>query len=252
MITLLTGLAYTSPAVAVLAIDHAIFKVHIYKTKQLAALHLFLQSNDNRKSIVFVTSINDLYQIQDEKDIFGFVLFEDIELMNKISNINILDATSLEDVWSRKLISPKELNSALDKECSTKFEIPQLDIEKNLTKDVTFRSLVVEVEKMLKNEELALNFVENACKYASGLHTKRNWTAKVRKPLLASGISVETMVELEKWLDATSDAKSLKKAYTKLVETGWSVDKAANEYKADVTDLAYIVEVIGVEKKSKK
>lgn len=252
----LTGLAYTSPAVAVLAIDHKLYKVHIYQSGQLAALHLFLQSADSRKSIVFVTSISDLAYIREEENIWGIVLFEDVEAMQKITGITIIDGVENSAQWNRRQVSPIELNNVLSRQDTTKFDITEdaLEFASKLTTPITFRELLCGILQKLSElgkEHEQLIFRESTCKYIVGLATKRQWSTKVLKPILALGIDVNSLVELEKWLDTTVAAKALKKSYNRIVESACSADKAAAEFKADVTDLNYIIEVIGVQKRKK-
>lgn len=251
----LCGLAFTSPGVIVIAIDRKEFKVHLFKTGQLAQLQLFVNSEDTRKTIILVSSVFDLKQIQDIKNIHSFILFEDIEVMKKIQGINILDIVNDGTEWKRVTVTSTKLNAAL-REIGNSFTITEESIsyEQELTSEITFRHLISDVVKKLesaKNKELVDNFVEYACKYTVGLVAKRSWTTKVRKPLLATkGISVETLVELEKWF-ATDFAKTLGKSYYKMAEEGLSLDEATKKLKPNLEDLKYIINLIGMQQGQK-
>lgn len=254
----LLGLAFTSPGVTVLAIDRQIFKVHLYQTGQLATLQLFVNSEDTRQTIILVSSIFDLKQIQDTKNIHSFILFEDVAVMKNIEGIHILDIEEDEAAISgyRRIgITATKLNAAL-RELKGPFTLTEeaISFEQELTSEITFRALVADIVKKLSTlkdaEKVTTDFLEYVCKYTVGLLAKRSWTTKVRKPFLAQGISVETLVELEKWLD-TAAARALRKSYYSIVEENLSLENTAKKWNPNLADIKYIIELIGAEKGQK-
>ena len=148
----LCGLAFTSPGVVVIAIDRQEFKVHFYQTGQLAAFQLFVNSEDTRKTVILVSSVFDLKQIQDTEKVHSFLLFEDVETMKKIQGINILDIVEgdTDTEWERINVTRTKLNAAL-RESQRPFVITDAAIsyEQELTSEITFRDLVADIIKKL-------------------------------------------------------------------------------------------------------
>jgi len=242
--TNLVGLAFTTPAIAVMVIDRARFRVHFYQNKP-AELHAFLQEADERLPIVLVDSAQDLRRIADVEGIHAFLLSEDPRVLSEIQGATLLDAKP--DKYSgfqKVLIRPEILNAALLKKGSFSFTQEAVDAMSALRDDVTLRELV----QTVSDKTLEEDFVSNICLYAVGLLQKRSWISRVQKPALAAGISVERMAELEKFVETAPSAEMLWRAYYDHAEAGVPLKDAVAAFEADEKDLEFVISHIGAKK----
>lgn len=252
----LIGLAYTNPAITVVAINNNLFKVHLYEKGQLTNLNLFLQSIDARKSVILVTSVEDLEQIQNIKNIHSFILFDELEILKNIDNIKILDVDK--KTQTVNYVTPQFLNETLQQNFNNNFIISKkaLDYRKKMTSKITFKDMVTELLEILiklkKQNTFIEEFLIKTCQYAVNLISKKLWIKDIRNTLVSLNINVENIVELEKWLTSNTDVKNLAKAYYMIAEEGETlvnvVKKIPNVIKEDVE---YVVNNIGAEKGQK-
>jgi hypothetical protein len=245
--TNLVGLAFTSPAIAVMVIDRSRFRVHFYQNKP-SELHAFLQEADERLPVVLVDSAQDLMRIKDVDGIHSFLLSDDPRVLAEINGVTLLDAEQDPKYsgFKKVMIRPETLNAALLKTGSFSFTQAALDAMSSLRDDVTLRELVQSVvgDKSPMDED----FLPNICLYAVGALQKRSWISRVQKPALSAGISVERMAELEKFIETAPSAEMLWRAYFDHAEGGVSAKDAATAFEADEKDLEFLISHIGAKK----
>ena len=239
--TNLIGLAFTSPQIAVMVCDRSKFRVHFYQ-KRPSELHSFLQMEDERLPVVLVTSVRDLARVQDVEGIHSILLFDEPEAMESIHGVRILDAHREEGLPGfRKVILPKEdLNDALTMEGSFSLTEDAKKALSDLSSEIRFRTLM---KGVLSHEGLPDDFEENACLYLAGALPKRSWVSRCQKKALSSGMAVEKIAELERYIETASD--SLWRSWYEVNEGGVPVKDASAQFGADLKDLQYIVKVLG-------
>lgn len=245
----LVGLAFTSPAIAVMVIDRSKFRVHYYQNKP-GEFHSFMQEDDSRLPVVLLSSVADLQRVHHVEGIHSFLLSEDPRVISEIPGANMLDAEP-DDKFSgfkKIMISPEELNAALSTSGSfTMPEDPSGPIA-SLREDITFKELL---KSVVADRTTDPEFIPNVCSYLAGVLPKRSWVSKVQKPGLALGIPVERMAELEKYIETSPSAEMLWRAYYEHVESGVDLESSATQFEADLKDLKYIVSKVGSEKGQK-
>lgn len=245
--TNLVGLAFTSPAIAVMVIDRSRFRVHFYQNRP-SELHAFLQEADERLPVVLVDSASDLMRIADVEGIHSFLLSEDPRVLSEINGVTLLDAEPDPKYsgFRKVMIRPETLNAALIKKSSFSFTQESLDAMASLRDDVTLREMIqtVVADKTLADED----FLSNVCLYAVGVLQKRSWVSRVQKPALAAGISVERMAELEKFIETAPSAEMLWRAYFEHAEGGVPLKDAVAQFEADEKDLEFLVSHLGAKK----
>lgn len=245
----LVGLAFTSPAIAVMVIDRTKFRVHYYQNKP-GELHAFLQDEDTRLPIVLLDKVADLQKTHEVEGIHAFLLSEDPRVIADIPGANMLDASPDKKFsgFKKVMISPEELNSALL--CLGSFSLPEDtdSIMSSLHEDITFVELL---NSVVADRTTAEDFVPNICSYLAGVLPRRSWVSKVQKPGLALGIPVERMAELEKYIETAPSAEMLWRSYYDHVESGLEAKSAATQFDADLADLEFIISHVGSEKGQK-
>lgn len=253
--TSLIGLAYTNPAITVVAIDNELFRVHLYEKGKLTDLNLFLQSTDARKPVILITSVEDLKQIQEVKNIHSFILFDELEILQKIVNIKILDVN---DKQKQINITPKFLNEILQTTDNFSFSISEeaLNYRQKMTTRITFKDMMIEIIEMLikikKQKEFIEEFLVKTCKYVVNLISKKIWITDVRNKLVTLELPIESIVELEKWLTSNIDAQNLSRAYRMIAEDQKVLEDVIKEIPDLIKeDIEYIVNTIGAEKGQK-
>lgn len=251
----LIGLAYTNPAITVVAINNELFRVHLYEKGKLTDLNLFLQNKDSRKPIILVTSVEDLKQIQEEKNIHSFILFDELDILQKIVNIKILDVN---DKQKQTNITPKFLNETLQTINNFSFSISEeaLNYRQKMISKITFKDMMIEIIEMLikikKQEKFIEEFLIKTCKYVVNLISKKIWITDIRNKLVTLELPVESIVELEKWLTSNTDAQNLNKAYRMIAEDQKVLENVTKEIPDLIKeDIEYIVNTIGAEKGQK-
>lgn len=242
--TTLVGLAFTSPAIAVMVIDRSRFRVHFYQNKP-SELHSFLQEADERLPVVLVDSVQDLRRIVDVEGVHAFLLSEDPRVLSEITGITLLDAEPDPKYsgFRKIMIRPEVLNAALFKTGTFSFTPESSEAMSALREDVTLRELIQTV--VADKEPPDSDFVANVCFYTVGLLQKRSWISRVQKPALAHGISVERMAELEKFVESAPSAEMLWRAYYDHVEKGVPIKDVVSQFEADEKDLEFVISHIG-------
>lgn len=245
--TNLVGLAFTSPAIAVMVIDRVRFRIHLYQNKP-SELHAFLQEADDRLPVVLVDSAQDLIRISDVEGIHSFLLSEDPRVISEIGGATLLDAEPDPKYagFRKVLIRPDDLNAALAKSGSFSFTEAAVNAMSSLRDDVLLSELVqtVVTDKLLADEDL----ISNICLYAVGVLQKRSWVSRVQKPALAAGVSVERMAELEKFIETAPSAEMLWRAYFEHAEGGVPIKNAVSQFDASEKDLEFLISHIGAKK----
>lgn len=242
----LVGLAFCSPGIALVVMDRARFRVHLYQRKP-NELHAFLQEADSRLPVVLVTSIQDLTRLRGIQDVHSFVLFDDPEVLCRIDGIRLLDADRDDSfgTFKKTKITPERLNAALL--LGGEFNIPDdvLDSVRSLSKDISFRELF---QSVVAGRSLGDDFAKHVCMYLAGLLQKKSWVARVQKVGLAAGIAVEKMAELEKFIETSPPAELLWRAYYEHAESGVPLKSACEQFEADEKDVEFLVGILGTEK----
>jgi hypothetical protein len=241
--TNLVGLAFTSPQIALMVCDRTRFRVHYYQNRP-NELHAFLQEKDARLSVVIVKSVRDLNRVKEVEGIHAMMLFDDPEVMSRIDGIKILDAETDDEYagYKKKVTSSSQLNAALLKKGVFSLGPKALTAIRSLSKDITLRELVRTVTGKKKVPE---DFLENICLYLAGTLQKRSWVARVQKPGLSSGISVEKMAELEKFIEQSPSGEMLWRAFYEINEAGVPLRDASDQFEADEDDLKFLVATLG-------
>lgn len=243
--TNLVGLAFTTPAIAVMVIDRAQFRVHFYQNKP-AELHAFLQEADDRLPVVLVDSAAALQRIAKVEGVHSFLLSDDPRVISEIQGAVLLDAkVDKYSGFQKVMITPETLNAALAKSGSFSFTQSVLDAMSSLREDVSLRELVVQTAADKRLEE---DFVSNVCLYAVGLLQKRSWVSRVQKPALNAGVSVERLAELEKFIETAPSAEMLWRAYYDHAECGVPLADAVAAFEADEKDMEYVISHVGAKK----
>lgn len=239
----LVGLAFTSPQIAIMVCDRARFRVHFYQNRP-NELHAFLQEQDARLPVVIVKSVHDLNRVKDVEGIHAMMLFDDPETMAKIEGIKILDAETDDEYagYKKKVASSDKLNAALLKKGSFRLDAKAVSALRSLSKDITFRELV---KTVIGKRKVPDNFLEYVCLYLAGTLQKKSWVARVQKPGLSAGISIEKMAELEKFIEQAPAGEMLWRAFYEVNEDGVSAHDAAEQLEANEEDLKFLVKVLG-------
>lgn len=242
--TTLVGLAFTTPAIAVMVIDRTLFRIHVWQNRP-SELHAFLQEQDDRLPIVLVDSLTDLTRISSVEGVHAFLLSEDPRTLFEIDGALVLDAVP--DKYSgykKVMIDSETLNSALLKRGS--FTVGSASLASvALRSDITLRELVHSVASSASLDD---DFVSNVCLYVVGLLQRRSWVSRVQKPALAAGVQVERLAELEKFIESSPPAEMLWRAYFDHAEAGVPLADVVSAFDAEAKDLDFIIANIGVKK----
>lgn len=245
--TTLVGLAFTSPAIAVMVIDRSVFRVHFYQNKP-AELHAFLQDTDTRLPVVLLDSVNDLRRVADVEGVHAFLLSEDPRVLSEITGTLLLDAIPDPKYagFRKVMIRPEVLNAALKRTGSFTLTEEAATALSSLREDITLRELVKSVlsDNTVPEEE----FLQNVCLYAVGALQRRSWVSRVQKPVLAAGVSIDRMAELEKFIETAPSAEMLWRAYYAHAEGGVPIKDAVTQFEANAKDLAFLVSNLGAMK----
>lgn len=239
--TSLIGLAFTSPQLAVMVCDREKFRVLFYQNRP-SDLHAFIGSSDTRLPVVIVKSVRDLQRIKEVEGIHSILLFDEPEAMECIKGIKILDAEADEFLpgYRKKLLPQEKLNAVLLEKGSFSVDPSMRSSLSSFSSDIRFRSLL---KSVIGTTTVPEDFVENVCLYLVGCMTKKSWVSKCQRKGLSSGISVEKMAELEKYIEFTSEP--LWRAWYDVNEKGVSTKDASAQFEADLRDLNYLVKVLG-------
>lgn len=239
----LVGLAFTSPQIAIMVCDRKQFRVHYYQNRP-NELHAFLQERDARLTVVIVKSVHDLNRVKDVEGIHAMMLFDDPETMAQIEGISILDAETDDEYagYKKKVASSAKLNAALLQKGSFRLDAKAISALSSLSKDITFRELV---KTVIGKKKVPENFLEHVCLYLAGALQKRSWVARVQKPGLSAGISIEKMAELEKFIEQAPAGEMLWRAFYDVNEDGVPVRDAADQLEANESDLEFLVKTLG-------
>lgn len=247
--TSLVGLAFTSPAVAVMVIDRLKFRVHFYQQKP-DDLYAFVQDEDERLPVVLLSDVNDFYRVSQVEGVHTFLLSEDPRVLDEIPGCNLLDAKSDPKYpgYQKVMITPEDLNSALLSDAP--FEVPEeiLSSLSELGDDISFRELL---QATIGDLDLGEDFIPNVCKYLVGQLQRRSWESRVQKHSLALGLSVERMAELERFLDTASNVEMLWRSYYAHVEDEVPLQDVVSQFQSNRKDLDFLISVLGTEKPSK-
>ena len=242
----LVGLAFTSPAIAVMVIDRTRFRVHFYQNKP-SELHAFLQEADDRLPVVLLESVNDLQRVQAVEGIHAFLLSDDPRVLADIQGAIVLDAEP-DDKFSgfkKIMIRPDTLNAALLRTETFVLPVDPSAPMSALRDEISFRELL---QSVVADRDMDKDFLSNICLYLVGALPKRTWVSRVQKPGLAAGIPVERMAELEKYIETAPSAEMLWRAYYDHAESGVPLHSAALQFEADAKDLDYLISQIGAKK----
>ena len=245
----LVGLAFTSPAIAVMVIDRTKFRVHFYQNKP-SELHSFLQEQDERLPVVLLDSVLDLQRIHQVEGIHSFLLSDDPRVIAEIPGANLLDATP-DDKFSgfkKIMITADDINSALL--ASTAFTLPEDPASPlaSLRDEISFCELL---QSVVADRKMDPEFIPSVCSYLAGTLPKRSWVSKVQKPGLAIGIPIERMAELEKYIETAPSAEMLWRSYFDHVESGISLESVVSQFESNLKDLEFIISHVGAEKGQK-
>lgn len=244
----LIGLAFTSPGVAVLAVDRDRYRVFYHDQSTVADFRLFLQQKDDRKPVVFVKSVRDLAELEPigAGVVESYVLFDDPSTLTLINGIQLPDVTGDATLgWTKVMVTPDTLNTLLDNGVNETFEITEqaLAASGNLTKGITFKELLSAVEasyrELGKDSE---EFVGLACKYVVKLINKKAWISSARKPALAAGVNVKVLAELEKAIETDKASDELWRAFYDYSTNGTELQKVLTGYAINREDLEFIVQ----------
>lgn len=241
--TNLVGLAFTSPQIAIMVLDRDRFRVHYYQNRP-NELHAFLQERDKRRPVVLVKSVRDLNRVKDVDGIHAMMLFDDPETMAKIEGISILDAETDEEYagYKKRVASAAQINAALLKKGSFRLDPKALEALGSLSNDISFQELV---KSVIGKKEVPDEFLENVCLYLAGALQKKSWVARVQKPGLSAGISVERMAELEKFIEQSPTGEMLWRAFYEVNEDDVPLHDAAEQFEANEDDLKFLVDTLG-------
>jgi len=245
----LLGLAYTVPSVAVLSVNRDLFRVFLYEPGAISSLKLFLQAGDARKPVVLVKSINELKGIlQSDADMTSVVviLFETHKVLSLISGIYILDV----DVDGEfQYVRHSDLHITLSSEDYRPVDIKEaLNNNKTITGDISFRELVAVIEKYYDDNDVKSNdFAKHACSYLVGLINKKSWVELVRKPALSAGVTVESLAELEKFIDTSKPADLLWHSFYMFTQQNMTLAAVTDTHNIDQYDFDFLCKHLNAE-----
>jgi len=243
--TTLVGIAYTAPEIAVMSLDRELFRAFVYEGRP-GELHAFLQSTDDRHSVVLLRSISELVRVQNVAGVGAFLLFDEPSVMAEIEGINLIDSEKDGIVFAKRQISVAELNAALLQ--PGEFTVPE-DLRSSvqrLSQSISLVQLLDGIEPYEK--DLPTEWYTTVCSYLAGQLQKRSWVARGQKPALSASVPVEKIAEIEKFIQDAPSGEMLWRAYYDHVENDVPVDDVCAQYECPAADLAYMVKRLGSKK----
>jgi len=243
------GLAFTSPTAVVPAIDKTKFKTCLFDGAMTSLQELITPGEDEpaRKRIVLVRSMHDFQQVQEVEGVHAFLIFDDPATLNKVDGLHLFDCTrnSVHIGWRKIRFKPAALNAALEETPTTSKPIlfSGEPLEKKLKKSASFQDLLSRAMTPLTEGRDTVEC--SACQYATGQVAKRSWTSKVVKPIRALAQTMESLIELERYVENSKECDALWRAFYDHAEQGVPLEEAAKKYKrCDLSDLKYVCSVV--------
>lgn len=247
----LIGLAFTSPGMAILAIDRTIYRVYYHDQTTLTDFRLFLEQQDKRIPVVFVKSIRDLAALQPigEGIVKSYLLFEDAEVLWNIEGALLPDLKEdLVTKWEKIRITPKELNDLiLSNNKPFKLTEKALKESSKMIDPITFKELLNAVENVYKEKKQdPTNLIVLACKYISKTISKKIWITSGRKPALELGVPIKVIAELEKNIETSKTSDEVWRAVYEYSTKSTDLLTLVTKYAVSKEDIEFIIEKAGI------
>jgi hypothetical protein len=227
----LLGLAFTSPAVVVAALDRKTFECHFYDPSLTPTLLEARSSLVARKLLIFLKSTHDLVHMQEtvSSDLLrkasALLLFDNPEVLSLIEGMTIMDlnGSSRKDGWKHISFSAEEFIAQLSADIPrVRVSMDPQDIKRRsrkLSESITLQEIANRIAEPL-SEELGEEVKKNICMYVAALIPKDVYRKKVLAAARDAGHRDEDLIELNKYAEFSKEFEALLRSYYEHVELG--------------------------------